>query len=139
VGDTGLKLHFLGPDAKLRPFIAGGGAYSKSFMNFSSRIISSQKQYGWGTSPDFDSSSFLGYLSAGFDVRISRSISIGTLFRYYTVLTSRESNVNLFNPSAYGYAPVYSSYGVYDERQVVGGVLSRAGFYSVLAGVSFSF
>jgi hypothetical protein len=144
VGDAGLKLFFLGPDAKLRPFIGGGAAYSKSFINFDGRILAVQRQMGLNPAADYEVQSFLGYLSAGFDVRVSKNISIGTMFKYYTVLSARENqplyNWSFYNPAGYSsYVPVYSANGVYDEKQVVGGTLARAAFYSVLGGVTFSF
>jgi hypothetical protein len=148
VVDAGLKLHFLGSDAKLRPFIGGGGAYSKSFVNYDVRILDTLNRMGFRyPSADYEMSSFLGYLSAGLDVRLSKSISIGAVGKYYAVLTARENqplnnaafyyNQGLtYQPGALVGYPGY--YNTYDEKQVLGGSLLRAGFYSVLLGVSFS-
>jgi len=140
--DTGLKIHFLGPSAKLRPFIGGGGAYSRSFINFNQSVMAMMERSGL-PSPDYDMTQFLGFLSTGFDVRVNKSISIGAGFKYYTVLSSRQ-NQNLNNQAlAYpngAYIPGYYALSMNDtDKQAVGGSLAQNTFYSVTGGVSFSF
>lgn len=149
VVDAGLKVHVLGSDAKLRPFVGGGAAYSKSYINYDQRIITSLTQAGLqNMARDYELSSYLGYLSTGLDVRLTKRIAVGAVFKYYTVLTARE-NQNLNNAAFTGYSPYYYGYGggyaasYYTspdvEKAVVGGSLSRSSFYSILAGVSFTF
>ncbi len=145
--EAGLKLHFLGPNARLRPFIGGGAAYSKSFLNYDQRILNLMRNTYSPSLQDYEVSQFLGQASAGFDVRLSRSVSVGAVFKYYTVLNSRQ-NQDLNNQALYGYSPAASAYGVYGspytsisdaDKQFVGGSLAELSFYSVLGGVTFTF
>jgi outer membrane protein W len=147
--DAGLKVYLLGEDAKLRPFLGASAGYSKSFINYDQRIIDELYRVGYqNLLRDYEVSSFLGAVSAGFDVRLSKDVSVGTVFKYHTVLTARE-NQNLnnaafygygYNPYAgYGYSSVYGLTSSDAEKQVLGGSLARSSFYSVLAGVSFNF
>lgn len=148
VVDAGLKLYFLSPSAKLRPYVGGGGAFSKSFVNYDQRIINALYQSGYqAMARDYEVNSFLGYVAAGMDIRLSKSISIGTSFKYYSVLTTRESS-NWTNVAAgyqglgaySAYTPYYGNYYAADtDKQQLGSTLARAGFYSILAGINFSF
>ncbi|MEK6705697.1 MAG: hypothetical protein AAB116_02300 [Candidatus Poribacteria bacterium] len=150
VADAGLKLHFLGSDAKLRPFIGGGAAYSRSYINYDQKILSALSQGGLqGLGRDYEISQFLGYLSSGLDVRMGRTVTFGAVFKYYSVLSSRE-NQNLNNMALYGAYPYYNNYnynpyGAYysglpdADKQLVGGSLANASFYSAMAGVTFIF
>ncbi|MCC7440995.1 MAG: hypothetical protein IT285_05155 [Bdellovibrionales bacterium] len=142
--DAGLKMSLLGRDSKLRPFLGGGAAYSMSFVNYDDRYLQYKKAMG-ETAQDYEVSSFLGYLSTGFDLRLSKSISVGAIFKYYAVLTSRENqslnNMGAFygyNPYAYPYGGTMA-YGQDADKQGVSGSLARSNFYSVLAGLSFTF
>lgn len=137
--DATLKLHLLGPEARLRPFIGGGAAWSKSFINYDQRIIDGLYQSGMTTlARDYEVYSVLGSLSAGLDIRITKAISIGAQFEYFTVVTSRENqslNNAAFYNNYYGYQAAYSDM----DKQVLGGSLARSGFYSVTGGLSFTF
>ena len=117
--DGGLKILLLGSEAKLRPFLGGGGAYSKGFVNLSQQLTGPQN-----LSPDYNVSQFLGYLSAGLDVRVNRSLRIGGDFRYYSVLSSRENQPFQYNDY---------------RNQVVGAAVAQSSFYSITAGASFIF
>jgi len=145
--DAGLKLHFLGPETRIRPFIGGGGAYSLSFLNYDSRYLSQMSPYMLQVyGRDYQVNSFLGYLSTGLDVRVTKSISISAMAKYYAVLSARENNT--FNPAAmyspYGWNNMYSpmaymaSYADQEKMQV-GGSLARTGFFVIQGGVTFSF
>jgi len=147
LADAGIKLYFLGSDARLRPFIGGGGGYARSSINYDQRIIDGLARMGLrNTATDYTSNAFLGYLSAGLDLRISKNVSVGTLFKYYTVLSARETQVNngaMYTPGYYGgynngyYG--YTPYATVDEKQMLGSSLIRSGFYSIMGGVSFNF
>ena len=43
VFDAGVKIHLLGPDSRIRPYIGGGGAYARSYINFSSQILAADE------------------------------------------------------------------------------------------------
>jgi outer membrane protein W len=131
--DLGLKFHVMGPDSRIRPFVSGGAAYSKAFVNYDQEILKQQQQYyGGNNAPDYEVSSFLGYLGTGLDVRISRAVSLGGNFRYYGVFSSRENQP--FNNGA-----AYSNYYYQTETQQVGGSLAKRGFYTLFAGLTFVF
>ncbi len=146
--DAGLKFYLLGPSSKLRPFVGGGAAYSKSYLNYDqqySQYLNQLSPQGQGVR-DYEMSSYLGYLTTGFDVRISKSVSIGTLFKYYTVLSSRE-NASLPYQAFYGAQGngLSSNYSLQNlsgtdaGNQYAGASLARSSFYSILAGVTFTF
>ncbi len=147
--DAGLKLHVLGLDSRIRPFIGGGGAYSKSYINYDERVIQIMNQSpGWSQyAKDYEASSFLGYLSTGLDVKVGDSISIGATFKYYKVLSARENqplNPNGmyggYNNGYYpGYYPNYYGSSMDYEKSQVAGSLARSCFYTITGGVSFSF
>jgi len=144
--DAGLKMHLLTTSSRIRPFLGAGGAYSRSYINYDQRILDLMNQWGLpGYAQDYTVSSFMGYLSTGVDVKLSKSLSVGALFKYYAVLTSRESQ-SLNNAAigyGYGHNPYYNNqpyaHAADADKQVVGGSLARSGFYSVLAGVTFKF
>lgn len=143
VFDLGLKMHLLGANSRVRPFLGGGGAYAQSFLNYDQRILDVLRQQGFsGLATDYEISSFLGYLTAGLDVKVSKSLSVGAGIRYYAVLTARENqnlnNMALYNPWNYNPMGYYNSLND-PQKQMVGGSLARSSFYSVLAGVTFTF
>ena len=131
-----LKFHLLGRDSKIRPFIGGGAAYSKGFVNYSDDVFSAMRQYGFNlNSPDYEISSFLGVISAGLDVKISKTVSIGGAFKYYNVLSSSGSE-KLYVPAYYtGYGPGQGDF----TKNNAGGQIAQSGFYSITATAAFSF
>lgn len=138
--EAGLKVHFLGPDAKLRPFMGGGAGYSLSYINYDQRILDqlNRDPYLRTLAGDYELSSYLGYLSTGVDLRVNRSISVGAVFKYYNVFSSRERSP-LSHPAMYG-AFGYPYYTLPDsEKAYVSGTFARTNFYSVMAGVTFTF
>jgi opacity protein-like surface antigen len=140
--DGGIKLHLLGTASRIRPFIGGGAGYSKSFLNYDSRILNFLRQYGYGVPPDYELSQFLAYASAGVEVQVSKKVSIGANFRHYSVLSSRQ-NQNLNNLALYGPYPGALNTGFSGApsptQQFVGGSLANTSFQSVTATVSFAF
>lgn len=148
VVDAGIKLHLLGRRSKLRPYIGGGAGYSRSYLNYDSRIVDFLRNAGYGVSPDYDMTQFLANASAGVELQLSKSVVVGLSYKYYTVLSSRQ-NQELYNPALYGAYPgaLYGGYGGFAgagsladlDKQYVGGSLATTSFYSVLGTVSFSF
>lgn len=155
VGDAGLRVYFLGPNSKFRPYISGGGGYSKNFVNYDEAILAALREQGLqNMGRDAASSSFLSYLSTGADLKLSKSISLSVLFKYYNVLSARDDrtindaalagyyNQNLYNPYGgyYGYGGYNAAYVQPDsDKKIVGGSLARQNFYSMMAGVTFTF
>lgn len=145
VADAGLKLHFLGLDAKFRPFIGGGASYSKSFINYDQKYLNYYNQSAPYMARDFELSTFMGFLSSGFDVRVGKGIMVGAMFKYYTVLSYRQ-NENINNQMFYGNNPWY--WGQYAnafnalpdaQKQDLSNSVADANFYSITGGVSFFF
>lgn len=166
--DLGVKVPLMGRGSKVRPFIGGGGAYSKSYINYDQSILALLNRYGLtNLSKDYELSQYLGYVSTGVDVQLSKSISIGALFKYYGVLSSNENqalnNAALYgSPYASAYGNQYNGYnrtgynnsGYYNynqytgnaysttsdtDKQNVGSSLARSAFYSAQVGITFSF
>ena len=137
--DASLKLYMLSRDSKIRPFISAGAAYSKSYMNFDSRILSDMAAaYGTNISPDYEVSGFLGSLGTGLEVRIGRHVSVGAQFKYYTVLSARE-NTQFSNYYNAFYPGMSGAGAVGNDTMIAGGSLARSSFYSILGNVAFSF
>lgn len=136
--DAGLKMSLLNPEARLRPFIGGGGAWSKGYVNYDQAVLNQLMRtpglYGMNAAQDYQLTQFLGYVSTGFDVRVSKGISVGALFKYYAVLSSTQ-NANLNNAALYGIPVSPADY----EKADVAGTISRSGSYMIMAGATFSF
>ncbi len=147
--DAGLKIHLLGVDSRVRPFVGGGGSYSRGYVNFSHQVLADMNRvYGRNSSPDFVISNFMGYLSTGLDVKVAKNISVGAEFKYYAVLSATESD----NFSSY-YGAFYQPYGGYNlnpnyygvnpalnqDTAVAGGSISRSSLYTILGTVTFTF
>lgn len=128
VVDAGLKLNFLGRDAKLRPFLGGGGAYARSFLNYAPTLFNTWDRTQYGA--DCDTIQYLGFLSTGFDIKVNKFISVGTSFKYFGVLSSRD-NRNGF----VGIPGVAYDY----DKQATANALQRVSFYSINGGISFVF
>ena len=149
VFDVGLKAYLVDSDAKFRPFIGAGGAYSKGYLNYDDQYRQWMQQWNPQGYTDYEMSSFLGDLAAGFDVKINKNVSVGATFRYYKVLTSRESNglppYAFWGAGNYGVAPGYYGLSSSNQQQsdagnqYAGNSLAKESFYSILAGVSFTF
>jgi hypothetical protein len=150
VVDAGMRLYLLNPGAKVRPYVAGGGAYTKSFINYDSQYLSALASTNPEQTRDYESNGFLGYLGAGIDLQVSKAISVGIVGKWYQVLTAKQERD--FNNAAFmSYNPYYNPYyngGYYgaslatadqQDKQGVGGSLARSSFYTVNAGVTFSF
>jgi len=134
--DLGMKLHFLGSASKVRPFIGAGAAYSFSYVNYDQRLLSQNLYLRQWMGQDYEVKSFLGTLSAGLDIRVNRSISVGVTGKYYNVFSAREQGwIN--NAILWGGYPMG---GVLDaDKQYIGGTLARMNFYSMMGSVTFTF
>jgi len=145
VFDMGIKLYLLGRDSRFRPYVGGGGGYARTYLNYDQRYINLMKQYGYQQyTSDYELSQYLGYLSTGFDIQLSKSISVGAGFKYYTVLSSSENqsinNGALLGGYYYGgYSYLPNFYNNASDKDLIGGSISRSSFYSVMAGVTFQF
>ncbi len=134
VFDAGLKFHVLSRASKLRPFLGGGAAYARSFLNYDATVLSALNQtYGaQSLASDYTTSAFLGFLQAGMDVSLSKNILIGAEFRYYNVLSANENQS--LNTGGF-----YTGYNPDPNKSIAGGSLARSNFYSILGTASFTF
>jgi|GEM_PF-2200861 len=131
--EGGMKLHLVNAEAKLRPFLGGGGAYSKGYVNYNQQIQANLAQQGLAIADqDYEVNQFLGYLDGGFDVRINKMVSLTADFRYYAVLSASQ-NSQLNNAYLGGY------YAPGADKAALGGSLQQASFYTVTGGATFSF
>jgi hypothetical protein len=122
-------------DSKFRAFIGGGLGYNKGYVNYSNRYTQNYAFNPYQNSPDYEVNSFLGILQAGAEVNVSKSVSIGALFKYDQILSSNE-NQPLNN---YGFINQgYNGYQIGD-KQIVGGSLAKQSFYSILGTVKVAF
>jgi hypothetical protein len=151
--EAGVKVQLLGRDSKVRPFIGGGLAYDRGSINYNQRILNNLAPMfggmggmagaGIGTQP-YEIASFEGFVQAGIDFKVSKTIQVGLLGKYYGVFSSRENSV-LNNMAFYGPGSVGMYGGQYllaangIDKQVVGGTLASIGFYQILGSVTFSF
>jgi hypothetical protein len=135
--DAGVKVSLLGQAARIRPFLGGGGGYSKSYANYTDGYTQALERSGLSSlANDYESSAFLGYVSTGFDIKVSKQLSLGGQFKYYGVLSSRENqqlNLNGFYQNPY-------MIGAFDaDKRAVGASLSESAFYSIQGTASFVF
>jgi outer membrane protein W len=137
VFDAGLKLSLLGQDSKFRPYVGAGAAYAKGYLNYPTTVSQFYQSFNSNFSPDYESSDFLGYLSAGFDAQVSKTISVGLNARFYKVLSNSE-NENLYYGSFYG-GGYGGGAGVDPGKYQAGTQLAQSSFYSLLGNVTFSF
>lgn len=142
--DAGMKLHVLGRDSRLRPYLTGGGAYAKSFINWDDTILrlANPSVQPW-LAQDYAVDAFLGYLGVGLDLRITKSISISAQGRYYAVLTARENSAlnpaNFYGNNGGIYSPVAYMGALDYDKERTGASLSNAGFFTIQAGLTFQF
>ena len=102
-------------------------------------------------SQDYEINSMLGTASMGFDIPFSKNVAFSLFGRYHHVLSSRESqninNLALYGNQnqnmgyQYGYVNPYQNYMAIpdSDKQSVGGSMAQKGFYSVMAGLTFTF
>lgn len=139
VVDIGMKLHLMDSSSRVRPFVGGGGAWSKGFINYDQQILNNLKQSypGFQNTPlmnDYELTSYMGYISGGLDVKMSQNITLDFMAKYYAVLSSSE-NSNLLNYAFYNPNLATQS----PEKQAVGGSMGKTNFFTLMGGVSFAF
>jgi hypothetical protein len=136
--DAGVKLHLMDSYSRVRPFLGGGAAWGKNYINYDQSILNNLRAanpYGNNSlTSDYDMTSYMGYITGGLDVKMSQNISLNLMAKYYAVLSSSE-NSNLMNYAFYN--PAYASQT--PEKQYVGGSMGKANFFTILGGMSFAF
>lgn len=134
--DALLKFYVLGPDSKLRPYIGAGAGYSMGSLNYPSQITS---YYGANSMalPSSNTNAFLGELEVGMDIQVSKTVSVGPMFKYMDVLSSNQNNnLPYYGGYGYGYGAMAAPSA---QQQITSASLSQSSSYSFLGNVSFSF
>lgn len=148
--NLGMRAYILGPRSKVRPFAGAGVGYRIGHINFDekTRQYAMTNPYGLVNSQvqDVDVTGFTGSLETGIEFRLTKSIALSGTFRYYTLLSSRQSNPIspygfMGSPLVGGYSAglAYPGYGFGDERTTTADAVAKNSFYQLMAGVSVSF
>ena len=150
--NVGIRGNFLGIKSRVRPFAGVGFAYRKGYVNYDKQTRDYIRQYDQYGAQDVDMTGFAGYIEAGLEFKVVKSISVSASFRYFNMLSSRQSsqvNPNAFySGNAYGspyYGAASTGYGyspyAYNDgsKERAGQTLSESNFYQLHAGVSVNF
>ncbi|MBI3544742.1 MAG: outer membrane beta-barrel protein, partial [Deltaproteobacteria bacterium] len=160
--DAGVKAYIMGPKSRIRPFVGGGLGYRKGYVNYDDRTQSYLKQFNQYAAQDVEISGFAGYVETGIEFKVTKSISLTGTFKYFNMLSSKQSNPldpNAFlNQNGYGYygyngglAPGYYGGGLSgttaaggygynnDTRSQASNALAQNNFYQLMAGIQISF
>ncbi len=138
--DIGMKLYFVNSEAKVRPYVGGGAAYSMGYINYNKRtrdMMAMYPQYGFGRDvTDYQLNQIMGTLSAGLDLKVSSNVSIGAGYKYFMPISSNE-NSQLNNA---GFANPYVPMNAYDfTKDYARGSLRDSNIHLIQVGASFSF
>ncbi len=136
--DIGMKLYLSGLDAKVRPFVGGGLAYTVGFVNYDSKSIQELQASGAGLrTGDYQLNQFQGALQAGLELKVGTNVTIGATYKLLKPLNSSESDDGLQAGGFYG-APNVAAIANYDKQQLRGTIRDSA-TQMVLVGASIQF
>lgn len=136
--DLGMKLYLSGLDAKVRPFVGAGVAYTVGFVNYDSRSIQELQAYGANLrTTDYQLTQFQGALQAGLELKIASNVSIGATYKLLKPLSSNESDEGLQAGGFYG-APNVAAVANYD-KQALRGTIRDSAIQMFLVGASIQF
>lgn len=94
--DAVMKLYLTGTDAKVRPYIGGGGAYSMGYVNYDQSLQQAFMAYGqWYRGTDYSLNQFQAVAQGGVDFKIAPNISLGAAYKFLKPLSSSESEQGL--------------------------------------------
>lgn len=136
--DLGMKLYFVNADAKVRPYIGGGAAYSMGYINYSKRtrdMLAMYPQYNRNIA-DYELNQIMGVLSAGLEFKVADNVSIGGAYKYFAPISSSE-NDTLYNGGFYGNSIPGSAYDPTKEN--VRGTIKDSSSHLFQVGASFFF
>jgi len=118
--DIGMKLYLSGLDAKVRPFVGAGMAYTVGFVNYDARTLSELQASGANLrTNDYQLNQFQGALQTGLELKIGTNVSIGATYKLLKPLNSNESEDGLQAGGFYG-APNVSAIANYDKQALRG-------------------
>ncbi|MBC7387271.1 MAG: porin family protein [Cryobacterium sp.] len=132
--DMSMKLYLSGLDAKVRPFLGGGVAYSTGYINYNQ----SQNFYSSYQTGDYQLSQFSALVQAGLEFKISNNVSLGVSYKFIKPMSSTESQDGLYNNAFYG--SYYGNNAYFDpNKQALRGTLRESNTQMVLVGASVTF
>lgn len=136
--DMGMKLYLSGLDAKVRPFVGAGMAYTVGFVNYDARSIQELQAVGANLrTNDYQLNQFQGVLQGGLELKIGANVSIGASYKLLKPLNSTESEDGLQAGGFYG-APNVAAVANYD-KQALRGTIRDSAIQMVLVGASIQF
>jgi outer membrane protein W len=131
--DVAAKFFFTDLEAKVRPYIGGGMAYSTGSINYDERYQQMwATTYQWYRASDYTLNQFQGLAQAGMDLRVAPNITIGAAYKFLKPISSNESEEGL----GYGY---FYGQPVDPAKQAFRGQIrdSNTSIYQISASVTF--
>ena len=136
--DFGMKLYITDRDAKVRPFVGGGAAYSVGFVNYDSRTIQEFQAAGASfNATDYQLNQFQGMLQGGIEFKIGSNVSLGATYKFLKPLSSSESDDGLQAGGFYG-LPTYGTPANYN-KQVLRGTIKESNIHNFMVSASILF
>ncbi len=152
VFELSMRVAITSKGSKVRPYITGGMAYSRSFINYDEQLKDYLRQYNPNGGDDYKLTAVSGVIGAGVDLTLSKTISFGVQGKYYLPISTNEDGA--IYPEAY-YSNYGSSYGygrfngyrnsyfannlANADKQRVASQLGYSSFYTVQALMSVNF
>jgi outer membrane protein W len=138
--DIGMKLYFVNSNAKVRPYVGAGAAYSMGYVNYNKRtrdMMAMYPQFGFGRDiTDYQLNQIMGTLSGGLDLKVSSKVSIGASYKYLLPISSYE-NSQLNN---FGFSNGLIPMNAYDfTKEYARGSLRDSNIHLIQVGASFAF
>ncbi len=124
---AGVKLYVLGRESRFRPFLGGGGGYTRGTLNYTAAYLQAlgyQSQY----TSDFTLNQVNGFGEIGTEFAFTKNVVASASFKLSGVLSSNSSGSD--QATAQNYDP---------SKLDVGNSLSRTASYMVSAGLGFYF
>lgn len=141
--EMGVRANLLGNENRVRPFLSGGFGYFRNSINLDDNTLAYVRQYNSALATDYTISGLAGSLGAGLEVKITDHISVLGMFKYYQILTSRQSNpisgAAFVNPNTYGNQNAANLGTSSDPRLQASQKFSQNSFYSIQGGIGISF
>lgn len=137
--DIGLRWYAM-KGTKVKPFIGAGLAYRRGFVNYDARTQAYVRQFDPIGAQDVQIIGMANTIELGLDVELSKRFALTGSFKYFNMLTSRQSsplNPNAFvNPNT---AMYYQNYGplsdINGNKTSTSTELSGNNFYQLMFGV----
>lgn len=135
--NLGGRINFLDLSSRLRPFIGGGLAYRKAYINYDDRTVDYFHAMGYSI-PDVEMTGLAGYADAGVEIQLIKQLSLVGMFRYFNMFSAKQvGNGASYLPNGSYNGGYYYGYG--DVRNSAANAISRNAFYQLSLGLSVGF